>query len=113
VEHVAEGQETNRGTFQECSRGVDGFIKNFMIFEVGERGGSQKTITPPSLRYEDQVEVRLPLTTLWVVLRNELLIAGRPHQLVPLRSETPHHLFERSLTPLPSRRHIVALGKEE
>src|SRR5215217_8169729 len=32
-----------------------------------------------SLRYEDQVEVRLPLATLWVVLRNQLLIAWHPH----------------------------------
>ena len=37
------------------------------------------TITPSSLRYEDQVEVRPPLTTLRVVLGNQLLIAGRPH----------------------------------
>ena len=87
--------------------------KNFTISDLGDRGGPQMTITPSSFRYEDQVEVRLPLATLWVVLRNELLKAGRPHQLVPLRSETPHHLFERRLTPLPSRRHIVALGKEE
>ena len=37
------------------------------------------TITLSSLGYEDQVEVRLPLATLRAVLRNELLIAGRPH----------------------------------
>jgi hypothetical protein len=54
-------------------------MKNFTIFEVGDRGGYQKTITPSSLRYEDQVEVRLPLATLWVVLGSQLLIAGRPH----------------------------------
>src|SRR5919112_1314460 len=54
-------------------------MKNFTIFEVGDRGGYQKTITPSSLRYEDQVEVRLPLATLWVVLGNQLLIARRCH----------------------------------
>ena len=53
--------------------------KNFTISELGDRGGAQKTITPSSLRYEDQIEVSLPLATLWVVLRNQLLIAGRPH----------------------------------
>src|SRR5829696_1517219 len=41
--------------------------------------GDLKTFTPSSFRYEDQVEVRLPLATLWVVLRNELLKAGRCH----------------------------------
>src|SRR5215208_1724067 len=35
--------------------------------------------SPSSLRYEDQLEVRLPLATLRVVLSNELLIAWRPH----------------------------------
>ena len=54
-------------------------MKNFTISELGDRGGSQKTITPSSLRYEDQIEVRLPLTTLRVVLRNQLLVARRPH----------------------------------
>jgi hypothetical protein len=34
-------------------------------------------ITPSLLRYEDQIEVRLPLTTLRVVLRNQLVVAGR------------------------------------
>jgi hypothetical protein len=38
-------------------------MKNFTISELGDRGGRQKTITPSSLRYEDQVEVRLPLAT--------------------------------------------------
>jgi hypothetical protein len=52
---------------------------NFTISELGDRGGCQRTITPSSLPYEDQVEVRLPLATLWVVLRNQLLVAGRPH----------------------------------
>jgi hypothetical protein len=79
VEHVAEGQENNRGTSQGCSRGGDGVIKYFTISEKGDRGGYQKTITPSPLRQEDQVEVRLPLATLWVVLRNQLLIIGRPH----------------------------------
>jgi hypothetical protein len=79
VEHVAEGQENNRGTSQGCSRGGDGVIKYFTISEKGDRGGYQKTITPSSLRYEDQVEVRLLLATLGVVLRNRLLIAWRPH----------------------------------
>jgi hypothetical protein len=53
--------------------------KNCTISELGDGGGSQKTITPSSLRYEDQIEVRLPLTTLRVVLRNQLLIARRHH----------------------------------
>jgi hypothetical protein len=56
--------------------------KNFTISELGDRGESQKTITPSSLRYEDQIEVRLPLITLKVVLRNQLLIAWRPHSNV-------------------------------
>src|SRR5215208_4356297 len=67
------------GTSQGCSRGGEGVIKYFTISEFGDRGGSQKTITPSSLRYEDQLEVRLPLATLRVVLRNQLLIAGCPH----------------------------------
>jgi hypothetical protein len=79
VEHVAEGQENNRGTPQGCSQRGDRVIKNFTISERGDRGGSQKTITPSSLPNEDQVEVRLPLTTLRVVLGNQLLVAGRPH----------------------------------
>ena len=79
MEHVAEGQKTNLGTPQGCSRGGDEGVKNFTIFELGDRGGSQKTITPSSLRYENQIEVRLPLATLRVVLGNELLKAGRPH----------------------------------
>ena len=56
-----------------------GSYKNFTISELGDRGGPQKTITPSSLFYEDQVEVRFPLATLRVVLRNQLLIAWRPH----------------------------------
>ena len=47
--------------------------------ECAARGGRQKTITSSSLRYEHQIEVRLPLATLRVVLGNQLLIAGRPH----------------------------------
>src|SRR5215208_4582340 len=70
------------GTSQGCSRGGEGVIKYFTISEFGDRCGSQKTITPSSLRDEDQVEVRLPLTTLRVVLRNQLLIAGRPYPKV-------------------------------
>ena len=54
-------------------------MKNFTISELGDRGGCQKSLTPSSLRYEDQIEVRLPLTTFRVVLRNQLLIAGRSH----------------------------------
>jgi hypothetical protein len=50
VEHVAEGQENNRGTSQGCSRGGDGAIKYFTISELGDRGGCQKTIPPSSLR---------------------------------------------------------------
>jgi hypothetical protein len=53
--------------------------KNFAISELGDRGGSLKTITTSSLRYEDQVEVRLPLATLRIVLRNQHLIPRRPH----------------------------------
>jgi hypothetical protein len=44
---------------------------------------------PSSLRSEDQVEVRLPLATLWVVLRNQLLIAGRPHPNVDVGWPAP------------------------
>jgi hypothetical protein len=50
------------GAPQRCSRGGEGVIENFTIFEGGNRGGCQKTIPPSSLRYEDQVEVRLPLS---------------------------------------------------
>jgi hypothetical protein len=50
VEHVAEGQENNRGTPQGCSRGGHGLTKNFTISELVDRGGYQKTITPSSLR---------------------------------------------------------------
>src|SRR5215204_1578369 len=67
------------GTPQGCSRGGDGVTKNFTISELGDRGGCQKTITPSSLPNEDQIEVHLPLTTLRVMLRNQLLVAGRPH----------------------------------
>ena len=70
MEHVAEGQENNRGTPQGCSRGGEGVMFIFTISELGYRGRSQKTITPSSLLYEDKVEVRLPLATLRVVLRN-------------------------------------------
>jgi hypothetical protein len=53
VEHVAEGQENNRGTPQGCSQGGDGVIENFTISELDDRGGCcQKTITPSSLRHE-------------------------------------------------------------
>jgi hypothetical protein len=41
-------------------------MKNFKISELVDRGGYQKTITPSLLRYEDQVEVRLPLSKFWV-----------------------------------------------
>src|ERR671911_2012767 len=44
---------------------------------IGDGDGCQKTITPSSLPNEDQVEVRLPLSTLWVVLCNQLLVARR------------------------------------
>src|SRR5215208_3910455 len=63
------------GVFSTRRRGH----KNFTISELGDRRGWQKTITPSSLRYENQVEVRLPLATLWVVLGNQLLIAWRCH----------------------------------
>jgi hypothetical protein len=79
VEHVAEGQGNNRGLPKGVLEEVMGSCKNFTISELGYRGGCQKTITPSSLRYEDQVECRLPLATLRVVLRNQLLKAGRPH----------------------------------
>jgi hypothetical protein len=64
VDHEAEGQENSRGTPHGCSRRGEGVHKNFTISEKGDRGGCcPKTITPSSLRYEDQVEVRLPLVT--------------------------------------------------
>jgi hypothetical protein len=74
-----------RGVLQE----VMGSYKNFTISELGDRGGYQKTIAPSSLRYEDQIEVRLPLATLWVVLGNQLLIAGRPHSNVDVGWPAP------------------------
>jgi hypothetical protein len=43
------------------------------------RGGREKMITVLLLRYKDQVEVRLPLARLGVVLRNQLLKAGCCH----------------------------------
>jgi hypothetical protein len=58
---------------------VMGPQKIFTISQLGDRGGSQKTITPSSLPNEDQVEVRLPLATFRVVLCNQLLVAGRCH----------------------------------
>jgi hypothetical protein len=79
VERVAEGRRTFGGLLKGVLKDVMGSYKNFTISERGDRGGSQKTITPPSLRYENQIEVRVPLTTLRVVLRNQLLIAGGPH----------------------------------
>jgi hypothetical protein len=45
VEHVAEDQENNRADPQGCSRRGEGIIKIFTISELGDRGGSQKTIT--------------------------------------------------------------------
>ena len=54
-------------------------MKIFTISELGDHGGYQKTFTPSSLPNEDQVEGRLLLSTFRVVLRNQLLIAGRPH----------------------------------
>ncbi len=47
--------------------------------ERATRGERQKAITPSSLFYEDQIEVRPPPARLRVVLSNQLLIAGRPH----------------------------------
>ena len=41
-------------------------MKNFTISELVDRGRCQKTIPPSSVRYEDQVEVRLPLSKFWV-----------------------------------------------
>ena len=67
------------GTPQGCSRRGDGVTKIFTISELDDRGRCQKTITPSSLPNEDKVEVRLPMATLRVVLRNQLLIAWRPH----------------------------------
>ena len=73
-----------RGVLEE----VTGAYK-FTISELGDRGERQKTITSSSPRYEDQVEVRLPLTTLRVVLGNQLLIAGRPHPNVDVGWPAP------------------------
>ena len=86
---MAEDQQNNRGTPQGCSRGGDGVIKNLTISELGDRGERQKTITSSSHRYEDQVEVRFPLSTLWVVLGNQLLIAGRLHPNVDVGWPAP------------------------
>ena len=52
MEHVAEGQENNRGLLRGVLEEVMGSQKNFIISEKGDRGGSQKTITPSSLRYQ-------------------------------------------------------------
>jgi hypothetical protein len=60
-----------RRTIKGLLRGVLEEVKgqkNFTISELGDRGGCQNTITPSSLPNEDQVEVRLPLATLGVVL---------------------------------------------
>src|SRR5215216_5879787 len=55
-----------------------------------------------SLRNEDQVEVRLPLTTLWVVLRNQLLIARRPHPNVDVGWPAPVGDGHVALKAIPS-----------
>src|SRR5919107_2317313 len=121
VEHVAEGQENNRGIPQGCSRRGDGVIKNFTISELDDRGGCcQKRITPSSLRYEDQIEVRLPVTTLRVVLRNQLLIAWRPHANVdvgwPAAVGDGHVALEAVFSSLASKHRspvcivVVSLG---
>jgi hypothetical protein len=47
---VAEGQENNRGLLKGVLEEVRGSRKNFTVSEPGDRGGSQKTITPSSLR---------------------------------------------------------------
>jgi hypothetical protein len=72
VEHVAEGQENDWGTFQGCSRGGDGVMKNFTISELGDGGGYQKTITPSSLRYRQHQDNQR---------RREH--ASKPHTLLP------------------------------
>src|ERR671911_3029385 len=46
-------------------------------------------MSPSSLRFEDQVEVRPPLTTLRVVLGNQILIAWRPHPNVDVGWPAP------------------------
>ena len=84
MEHVAEGQEKNSGLLKGVLEEVMGSQKNFIISELGHRGGCQKTITPSSLRYESQIEVRLPLAMFRVVLRNQLLEAGRRHPNVDM-----------------------------
>jgi hypothetical protein len=106
VECVAEGQEESRGTPSGVSPGREGAQKNFTISEPGDRGGSQKTITSSSLRYEDQIEVRLPLATLRVVLRNQFLIAGGSHPNVdvgrPAAVRYGHVTLETVLSSLAS-----------
>ena len=103
MEHVAEGQEKNRRTPQGSSLGCDGVIDYFTVSELGDRGGCQKTITTSSLRYEDQIEVRHPPATLWVVLRNQLLIAGRPHPNVDVgchRTASSRAAFQQVTFPI-------------
>jgi hypothetical protein len=47
---MAEGQEKSRELLRGVLDEVTGSYKNFTISELGDRGGSQKTITPSSLR---------------------------------------------------------------
>jgi hypothetical protein len=76
---VAEGQENNRGLLRGVleevrgSQNISQSLNSVIAADVVRRR------SPPSLRYKDQIEVRLPLATLRVVLRNQLLIAWRPH----------------------------------
>src|SRR5215217_4135533 len=99
---------TISGDSSRVSRRGDGVIKNFTISELGDGGGSQKkTITLSSLLYEDQIKVRLPLATLRVVLRNQLLIAGRLHADVdvgwPAAVGDGHVALEAVLSSLASK----------
>ena len=85
MEHVAEGQENNRGPPPECSRGGEGGTKISQFHNSMIAVDLRRPFTPSSLRYENQVEVHLTLATLRVVLRDQLLVAierlGR--QVVP------------------------------
>jgi hypothetical protein len=75
---VAEGQEKNWGTPQGILEEVTGSEKISQSLNSVIAADVIRS-SPSSLRYENQVEVHLPLATLWVVLRNQLLKAGRPH----------------------------------
>ena len=78
MEHEAEGHETNRGLLKGVLDEVMGSQKILQSLKTMIAADLRRP-SPSSFLYEYQVEGSLPLATLWVVLRNQLPIAGRPH----------------------------------